>query len=66
MSLFKSVDFTAEKMASQEKRQQDNYKNIIKDLGQIHEKAQDALKKLGNLLYIYKCKINFRKRTKAL
>ena len=51
MSLFKSVDFTAEKMASQEKRQQDNYKNIIKDLGQIHEKAQDALKKLGNLAW---------------
>ncbi|XP_048769489.1 protein brambleberry-like [Ostrea edulis] len=40
------LDITAEKMASHEEKQQENYKNIIQDLGQIHTKAQDALKKL--------------------
>lgn len=44
---FLFVDITAEKMASHEEKQQENYKNIIQDLGQIHTKAQDALKKLG-------------------
>lgn len=41
------IDLTAENMATQERKQQENYKNIIEDLGQIHIKAQDALKKLG-------------------
>lgn len=42
----KKLDLTAENMATQERKQQENYKNIIEDLGQIHIKAQDALKKL--------------------
>lgn len=42
----KKLDLTAENMATQERKQQENYKNIIDDLGQIHIKAQDALKKL--------------------
>ncbi|XP_061189531.1 protein brambleberry-like [Saccostrea echinata] len=40
------LDMTAEKMASQEKKQQENYKKIIQDLSQIHKKSQDALEKL--------------------
>ncbi|XP_062578041.1 protein brambleberry-like [Saccostrea cucullata] len=40
------LDMAAEKMASQEKKQQDNYQKIIEDLSQIHKKSQDALEKL--------------------